>query len=74
MVRDLIIRLGGPAKIAAWCGKELNGNAVTAWGLRNQIPWKWRASIREMARSHSVRLSKHDEAALALIERKIAAE
>lgn len=72
MIRDLIARLGGPATVAAFCGEELNGNAVTAWGLRNQIPWKWRASVKAMAAEKQIDLSEKEEAALSSIaSRKI---
>lgn len=67
MVRNLIVRLGGPAAVAEWCGGELNGNAVTAWGLRNQIPWRWRASIKAMATEKQVALSAKEERALCVM-------
>jgi hypothetical protein len=67
MVRNLIRKLGGPAAIAVWCGSDLTGNAVTAWGSRNQIPWKWRAHIRAMADAKGVQLNAREEKALALM-------
>jgi hypothetical protein len=67
MVRDLIVRLGGPAAVAAWCGAELNGNAVTAWGLRDQIPWRWRASVKALAIENRIPLSAKDEKALSVM-------
>jgi hypothetical protein len=67
MVRSLIRKLGGPAAVAAWCASDLNGNAVTAWGLRNQIPWKWRAHIRAMAEAKDISLSAREEKALSLM-------
>jgi len=64
MVRNLIRKLGGPAAVAAWCGPDLNGNAVTAWGLRNQVPWKWRAHIKAMADSMGIQLNAREQQAL----------
>jgi hypothetical protein len=66
MVRNLIRRLGGPAAVAAWCNSDLNGNAVTAWGLRNQIPWKWRMHIKKLADSKGIQLNAREEKALSL--------
>lgn len=66
MVRNLVRKLGGPAVVASWCGKDISGNAVTAWGLRNQIPWKWRAHVKALAAAKGIRLSEREEKAIAL--------
>jgi len=66
MIRDLIHKLGGPSAVAAWCGPTVNGNAVTAWILRDHIPWKWRASVRALADSKGIELNAREQKALSL--------
>jgi hypothetical protein len=66
MIRDLIHKLGGPKAVAAWCGPTLNGNAVTAWILRDHVPWKWRMRVRALADSKGIKLTVGEEKALSL--------
>jgi hypothetical protein len=66
VVRKLIAKLGGPTMIAAWCGDNLTGNAVTAWGLRDKIPWRWKATIKAMAEEKQVALSAKEQVVLSL--------
>jgi hypothetical protein len=66
MIRDLIHKLGGPSAVAAWCGPTVNGNAVTAWILRNHIPWKWRMRVRNLAEHKGIKLTAGEQKALSL--------
>jgi hypothetical protein len=66
MIRELIHKLGGPSAVAEWCGPPLNGNAVTAWILRDHVPWRWRTRIRALARQNRIKLTADEEQALSL--------
>lgn len=70
MVRSLIQALGGPAVVAKWVskrGRKIDGDTVTAWGLPGRgIPWRWRATIREMAEAQNLELTAQWEMELAL--------
>jgi hypothetical protein len=66
MIRDLIHKLGGPSAVAAWCGPTVNGNAVTAWMLRDHVPWKWRARVRALVEEKGLKLNAREERALSL--------
>ena len=66
MIRDLIHKLGGPSAVAAWCGPTVNGNAVTAWMLRDHVPWKWRMRVTALAESKGVKLTACEKQALSL--------
>jgi len=57
VVNDLVHKLGGPGAVALWCGSFITGDAVTAWGLRDNIPWKWRSRVKAMAKSRGVKLT-----------------
>jgi hypothetical protein len=66
MIRDLIHKLGGPKKVAAWCGPSINGNTVTAWIMRDHVPWKWRQRVRNLAESQGIKLTAREDKALSL--------
>ena len=57
----LVHRLGGPSAVAIWCGSHISADAVTAWGLRNTIPWRWRTRVTAMARARGIRLSAKEQ-------------
>jgi hypothetical protein len=66
VVNDLIHKLGGPAAVALWCGSFITGDAVTAWGLRDSIPWKWRGRVTAMAKARGIRLTPAEREHLSL--------
>jgi hypothetical protein len=66
IVQELIHKLGGPGAVAHWCGSFIHGNAVTAWGLRDNIPWKWRGRINAMAKARGIRLTPAEREHLSL--------
>jgi len=66
MIRDLIHKLGGPSAVAEWCGPELNGNAVTAWILRDHVPYKWRMRVTRLAENRGIVLTGGEKKALSL--------
>ena len=43
-----------------------NGNAVTAWMLRDHVPWKWRMRVTALAESKGVKLTACEKQALSL--------
>lgn len=50
-IAESIKRLGGPAVVAAGIaveGEHPTPAAVTMWGQRNEIPWKWRETFSAM--------------------------
>jgi hypothetical protein len=57
VVSELIHRLGGPGAVALWCSSFITGDAVTAWGLRDNIPWRWRSRVNAMVKARSIRLT-----------------
>jgi hypothetical protein len=66
VVNGLVHRLGGPSAVAVWCGSHISADAVTAWGLRNTIPWRWRARIKAMASARGVHLSAAEQKVITL--------
>ena len=65
-VKTLITRLGGPTAVARACSAKLTGNTVTAWVLRDQIPWRWRARIKHVALQQGIKLTAREERALSV--------
>jgi hypothetical protein len=66
VVSELVGKLGGPGAVALWCGSFIHGDAVTAWGLRDNIPWKWRNRVRAMAKARGIRLTPAEQEHLSL--------
>ncbi len=66
VVSNLVHKLGGPAVVARWCGSFITGDAVTAWGARDQIPWRWRTQIKAMADARGIRLNANEKKAISL--------
>jgi hypothetical protein len=66
VVSQLIHKLGGPGAVALWCGSFITGDAVTAWGLRDNIPWKWRSRVSAMAKARGIRLTAAEREHLSL--------
>lgn len=64
MIRDLISKLGGPVAAATIISPELSGNAVNAWAVRNKVPWRWRARLKQIARRKRIPLTEDELAAL----------
>ena len=49
-IAESIKKLGGPAEVAANVtvdGERPTPAAVTMWGQRNEIPWKWRGAFED---------------------------
>ena len=65
-VSKLVLRLGGPSAVAVGCGSHITGDAVTAWGLRNNIPWKWRSRIEAMADARGIQLNAAEQKIISL--------
>lgn len=63
---ELVQKLGGPKAVAIWCGSHITGDAVTAWGLRNNIPWRWRSRIKALAQQRGVRLTAAEQKIISL--------
>lgn len=66
VVRNLIRKLGGPGTVALWCGDYITGDAVTAWGRRDVIPWQWRTRLKAMADARGIRLNAAEQKAISL--------
>ena len=66
VVRNLVHKLGGPKAVAVWCGSHITGDAVSVWSLRNNVPWRWRSRIREMADARNVRLNAAEREIISL--------
>lgn len=66
VVKDLVDKLGGPGAVARACGSVISGDAVTAWGARNVIPWRWRTRIKKLAHARKIQLSGDEQKAISL--------
>jgi hypothetical protein len=65
---DVIVRLGGPGKVAEALGMQ--PNAVSMWGVRGSVPWRWRASVRQLFKDFDKPLPKWADRELSLTSRK----
>ena len=65
-VKVLIKKLGGPTAVARACSTKLTGGTVSAWILRDQIPWRWRARIKHVALQQGIKLTAREERALSV--------
>jgi len=66
VVSELVNKLGGPGAVARYCGSFIHGDAVTAWGLRDNIPWKWRSRVKAMAKARGIKLTPAEQEHLSL--------
>lgn len=78
MIRELVNSLGGPVAVAkeisAVTGEAVHSNTITAWSRRNQIPWRWRASVKSLVIEKGIPLSDCHMKALTLKPTREAAE
>jgi hypothetical protein len=66
VVSELVRKLGGPKAVALWCSSFITGDGVTAWGLRDNIPWRWRSRVNAMAKARGIRLTAAEQERLLL--------
>lgn len=65
MIREFIHDLGGPKSTAEYLrertGRPITDKAVSAWGIRKTVPWKWREPVALLAMEKDIAASKAPE-------------